>query len=247
MGYPTFVAGDAGRLPVELLAEVLAGEGGRLAAAFSDDRTLACRASARVPGAAAPGYLAVTVTCPPARLDAAVTAVRAAIARVASVAITPDEVNRAARRLIGVRAAALRTRMAVADALVRDEAYGLPMLAYRRVPAALARVAAADVARAAQPVLDPKREIIAVVHPPSAAPALARTAAEPGPIGGERASMSSCGGCAAEVQLEDTVLPPLRRARHRSVHRHRRRRPLPHRQPHRRRAAWAPSTAPSTR
>ena len=71
VGYPTFAAGDASRLPVELLAEVLGGEGGRLAAAFGDERTLACRANARVPGAAAPGYLAVTVTCPAARLDAA--------------------------------------------------------------------------------------------------------------------------------------------------------------------------------
>jgi hypothetical protein len=65
--------------------------------------------------------------------------------------------------------------MAVADALVHDEGYGLPMLAYRRVPAAFARVTAADVTRAAQAVLDPRREVIAVVHPPSAAPALART------------------------------------------------------------------------
>jgi predicted Zn-dependent peptidase len=49
------------------------------------------------------------------------------------------------------------------------------MLSYRRAPAAIARVTAADVARAAQAVLDSKREIIAVVHPPAAAPALART------------------------------------------------------------------------
>jgi zinc protease len=177
VGYPTFAPGDAGRLPVEVLAEALGGEGGRLAAAFAGERTLACRASARVPGGAAPGYLAVTVTCPPAGLDAAVTAVRAAIARVPSAGITPEEVSRAAGRLIGARAGALRTRMAVADALVRDEADGLPILAYRQVPAALAHVAAADVARAAQVVLDPKREIIAVVHPPTAVPALARTSA----------------------------------------------------------------------
>jgi hypothetical protein len=36
-------------------------------------------------------------------------------------------------------------------------------------------VTAADVARVVPVVLDPKREIVAVVHPPSAAPALART------------------------------------------------------------------------
>jgi zinc protease len=175
VGYPTFAPGDPNRQPIEVLAEILGGEGGRLAAALGDERTVVCRSSARVATAAAPGYLAVTVTCPPARLDAAVTAVRAAIARVASAGVTADEVSRASRRLVGVRAAGLRTRMAVADALVRDEVSGLPMLSYRRAAQAFARVAAADVARAAQAVLDPKREVIAVIHPPSAAPALART------------------------------------------------------------------------
>ena len=114
------------------------------------------------------------------------TAVRGALARIPSAAITAEEVSRAAGRLIGARAAALRTRMAVADALVRDEADGLPMLAYRRVPAALAHVAAADVARAAQAVLDPRREIIAVVHPPTAVPALARTSGSSGRSESER-------------------------------------------------------------
>ena len=78
------------------------------------------------PAARSPGYLAVAVTCAPPRLDAAVAAVRAAFARVVAAGVTPDEVSRAARRLIGARAAALRTRTAVADALVRDEGYGLP-------------------------------------------------------------------------------------------------------------------------
>jgi hypothetical protein len=49
------------------------------------------------------------------------------------------------------------------------------MLAYRRTSATLARVTAADVARAARAALDPRREVIAVIHPPNAPPALART------------------------------------------------------------------------
>jgi predicted Zn-dependent peptidase len=120
------------------------------------------------------------------QLDAAVTAVRDTLARAAASSFTPDEVTRASRRLVGARAAALRTRMAVADALVRDEANGLPMLSYRRAAVALARVAPADVTRAAQAVLDPRREVIAVVHPPTAAPALARTAGKPGKAESER-------------------------------------------------------------
>jgi zinc protease len=186
VGYPTFAPGDPARAATEVLAEILGGEDGRLAAAVAGDRRLACRAAAQVPAPTAAGYLAVVVSCPPAQLDAAVAAVRAALARAAASGVTPDEVTRAARRLVGARASSLRTRMAVADALVRDEANGLPMLSYRRAAVALARVAPADVARAAQAVLDPRRELIAVAHPPTGAPALARTAGKPGKAESER-------------------------------------------------------------
>jgi zinc protease len=186
VGYPTFAPGDPGRAATEVLAEILGGEDGRLAAAVTGERRLACRVAAQVPAATAPGYLAVAVTCPPAELDPAVAEVRTALARVAASGVTPDEVGRAARRLVGARAASLRTRMAVADALVRDEANGLPILSYRRAAVALARIAPADVARAAQAALDPRREVIAVVHPPTAAAALARTAGKPGKAESER-------------------------------------------------------------
>ena len=47
--------------------------------------------------------------------------------------------------------------------------------------------------------------------------------------------MAGCAGCAAEVQLEDTFCPRCGAPVTRSVHRHGRRRALPHRQPHRHR------------
>ena len=65
----------------------------------------------------------------------------------------------------GLRALALRGGAAIADALATDEAYGLPLMTYRQLPAALARVTAPDVARAARRFIDPKRETIAVVRP----------------------------------------------------------------------------------
>jgi predicted Zn-dependent peptidase len=74
-------------------------------------------------------------------------------------------VERAARRLGGLRALALRGEAAIADALATDEAYGLPLMTYRQLPATLARATAADVARAARRFIDPKRETIAVVRP----------------------------------------------------------------------------------
>ncbi|HXU05191.1 MAG TPA: insulinase family protein [Polyangia bacterium] len=174
VGYPTFPASDPNRVAVEVLAEILGGEAGRLAGALRANPTGPCLTGARASAAGTPGTLAISLTCAPAQLDGAVATVRAELARVASQGVTPEEAALAARRLIGARAINLRGGMAIADALVNDEARGLPMLAYRRNLAALKAVTAADITRVARAVLDPKREVIAVVHPPSAAPALAR-------------------------------------------------------------------------
>jgi hypothetical protein len=57
----------------------------------------------------------------------------------------------------------LRSRTAIAHALVVDEARGLPPLAYRQEATALARLRADDVARAARRAFDPTREVIAVI------------------------------------------------------------------------------------
>ena len=70
------------------------------------------------------------------------------------------------------------------DALVHDEATGLPMLSYRRATDGLMQVAAADVTRVAQAVLAPGREIIAVTRPAGAAALAGST--KPAKAGAER-------------------------------------------------------------
>jgi zinc protease len=164
LGYPGPPARDLDRGALEVLAEVLNARGGPL------ERGLAATPKIYRFGASAatgvePGELAVTVACAPASLDAAVAALRAALAEVAASGVSAAEVERAARRLGGLRALALRGEVAIADALATDEAYGLPLMTYRQVPATLARVTATDVARAAHRFIDPKRETIAVVRP----------------------------------------------------------------------------------
>jgi predicted Zn-dependent peptidase len=124
-----------------------------------------------------PGFLSVALGCPPARVDAAVAAVRAVLARVAADGVTADEVARAARRRAGALALGLSGPVAIADALALDEAYGLGLMSYRQVPAALSRVTAAEVTRAARRLLDPKREVIAVVRPPETPASVLRAAA----------------------------------------------------------------------
>ena len=173
IGFPTVAPGDPDRGALEVLAEILGGEAGRLAASLRDDKVSARGVRVSAAGPLEPGYLAVAVTCAPARVDAVVASVRGALGKVAASGVEAAEATRAARRLGGARAVGLGSRAAVADALARDAAYGRDLYAYRTYPAALARVTADDVARAARRVLDPQREIVAVVRPAGAATARA--------------------------------------------------------------------------
>jgi zinc protease len=164
LGYPGPAALDPDRLALEVLAEALAARGGALDRAlgrtpgvFSYDASAA--------GGVDPGELSVTVACAPPVVDAVVAALRGALAGVAGAGLGADEVAAAARRLAGARALELRRAGAIADALALDEAYGFPLMSYRRVPAALAAISAADVNRAARRFLEPQRETIAVVRP----------------------------------------------------------------------------------
>jgi predicted Zn-dependent peptidase len=171
LGYATVPPGDPDRAPLEVLAEVLAGPQGPLAAALREEKVLVHDVSATAAGPIEPGYLAVAVSCAPARVDTVVAALRGALARVAASGVDAGEVGRAARRLGGARAIGLGSRAAVAVALARDAAYGRDLHAYRSYPAALTRVTADEVARAARRVLDPRHEVVAVVRPAIAAPA----------------------------------------------------------------------------
>ena len=166
-----------------MLAELIAGEGGRLAARSADEGALACRA--RRARRARGSRRATSRSRSPARRRAStrrVAAVRAALARVAPAGVTPDEVSRAGPAGSSARAPPpcgrawrLPTRWSVTKA-------GACPCSRTAAPRPRSPASPRPTSRAPpRRVLDPKRELIAVVHPPSAAPALARTSsAKPG-------------------------------------------------------------------
>lgn len=173
LGYPGPDLGDPDRPALEVLAEILAPEG-RLRKLFGGKSPLVFGVGARAASGVEPGYLAVEADCDPANVDAAVAAIRGILDELVTGGVTAAEAAEAARRLAGRRALELRGQAAIADALALDEAYGLGLMSYRNVPAALARVTAADVNRALRRFIAPKRETIAVVRPEVPA-AMART------------------------------------------------------------------------
>ena len=174
VGYPGTTLRDPDRFTLEVLAEILSGPGGRLAAAFRDQRPFVRGSTARSFAGLDPGSLAIAFECRPQNLEGSVAAARDELARVVERGVTADEVGRARRYLIGAHAVGLEPRSAIAAALASGEAYGQGPREFRRYGEAIGRITPADVQRVARKFVDPRREVVAVVRPPDDDPAVAR-------------------------------------------------------------------------
>jgi len=171
------------RFPLEVLAYVLSGQGGRLFTEIREKRALAYRVSAFSVEGLDPGYFAVYLASSPENLEEAIKVVRQELREVAAKGITPDELARAQRYLIGVHAIGLQRKSALAAALAFHEAYGQGWKAYRQYGDFVMKVTVAEVARVARKYLDPGREVMAVVKPPVESPGAVRAAARSGRAG----------------------------------------------------------------
>jgi zinc protease len=174
LGFRGTTFDNADRFPLELLAQVLSGQGGRLFVEIREKRALAYRVSAFSMEGIDPGYFAVYVAASPENLDEALRAIRTELKSVVEQGVTPEELARAQRYLVGTHAIGLQRKSAIAAALAFHEAYGQGWKAYRQYTDSVMKVKAQDLARVARKYLDPRREVAAVVRP--SAPAVAAPA-----------------------------------------------------------------------
>jgi zinc protease len=173
-GFPGTTVNDPDRFPLEVLATILSGQGGRLFVELRDKRGLAYRVSAFSVEGVDPGYFAVYIATSPENLAVAVSGIEDELARIMSQPIPKAELERAKRYLVGAHEISLQRRAALASTLAFHECYGLGWDEYRRYAPAVLTVTAEDVQRVARRFLDPARSIIATVKPEEQAPVLAK-------------------------------------------------------------------------
>ena len=173
-GFPGTTITDQDRFPLEVLATILSGQGGRLFVELRDKRGLAYRVSAFSVEGVDPGYFAVYIATSPENLAVARSGIEDELGKVASVPVPKAELERAKRYLVGAHEISLQRRAALASTLSFHEAYGVGWDEYRRYAPGVLAVTAADVQRVAKKYLDPKRAIIATVKPEEVTPVLAK-------------------------------------------------------------------------
>ena len=170
VGFPGVTLDSPDRFALELCAQVLSGQGGRLFVEIREKRALAYRVSAFSVEGIDPGYFAVYVGTSLDKLDEVLTSVRRELSLLATDGVPEAELARAQRYLIGTHAIGLQRKSAIAAALAFHQAYGQGWRAYRQYSERVARVRVADLRRAAQKYLKAGREVVAIVRPQDVTP-----------------------------------------------------------------------------
>lgn len=157
---------DTDRHVLEVLASVLAGQGGRLFVELRDKRSMAYSITAFNLEGIDPGYFAVYMGTSPEKLADAEAGIRVELEKVIREPISEEELLRARRYLVGSHAIGLQKNAARAAVIALDEAYGLGADNFTRYQQRVESVTREQVLDVARRYVDLDRSVLAVVTPP---------------------------------------------------------------------------------
>lgn len=165
IGFPGLTLHDEDRHALELVSQILAGQGGRLFLELRDRRSLAYSVTAMNVEGVDPGYFAVYIGTAPEKLEQAKQGMLEELERIVTSAPTEDELRRAQHYLAGNFAIDLQRAATRAAHVAQDALFGLGPEAHLRYAEEIHAVTKDDVLRVAQRVIDLAAYVLAVVKP----------------------------------------------------------------------------------
>jgi zinc protease len=165
IGFRGLTLADPDRDALELIAQLLAGQGGRLFLELRDRRSLAYTVSATNVEGLAPGWFAAYIATAPDKVEEARSGLLAELERLLQEAPDELELERARRHLIGGFAIDQQRNAFHASQVALNDLYGLGPDADRRYAERIRAVTTADVLRVARRVIDLDAYTLALVRP----------------------------------------------------------------------------------
>ncbi|HEY0839205.1 MAG TPA: pitrilysin family protein, partial [Vulgatibacter sp.] len=165
LGFPGMTFRDPRRHALEVLASVLAGQGGRLFYELRDKRSMAYSVTAFNLEGIDPGYFGVYMGTSPEKLQDAEAGIREELEKVTREPISEEELLRARRYLVGSHAIGLQKNSARAATFALDECYGMGADHYARYAERIESVTREQILEAARETIDFERSVLAVVTP----------------------------------------------------------------------------------
>jgi zinc protease len=153
------------RHALEVLCQILSGQGGRLFLELRDRQSLAYSVGATNVEGVAPGFFAVSIATAPDKLDEAQSGILRELRRVLDGPPPPAELERARRYLLGSFAIDRQRSSARALQLALDSRYGLHGDFDRDYPERIRAVSADDVLAVARRVIDLDAYTLAAIRP----------------------------------------------------------------------------------
>ena len=163
VGFPGLSVSDPDLAALDVLTQVLAGQGGRLFLELRDKRSLAYSVSAFSIEGLDPGSFGLYIASAPDKLEEAEQGLRDELAKVLDNTITEDELERARNYLIGSHDVSLQRFSTQASLLSLDELYGLTATHHLDYGKRVSAVTLADVERVAHRVIQLDRPLVVIV------------------------------------------------------------------------------------
>jgi zinc protease len=165
IGFRGITLGDPDRYALELIAQILAGQGGRLFLELRDRQSLAYSVSASNAEGLAPGYFTIYIATAPEKVERARAGIFEEMDRLITKAPSHEELQHAIRFGTGTFAIDSQRSHARAAHIALDSIYGLGPDHTELYPKAIARVTPEDVLRVAKRIFRLDAYSESAVHP----------------------------------------------------------------------------------
>ena len=157
IGFGTTTLSDPDRYPLEVLNNILSGQGGRLFLELRDKESLAYTVASFVRPGLDPGMFAFYMACDVPKADRAVSGLFREIDRVRSDPVAEEELNHSITNLVGNHLIALQSSWSRAENAALNTIYGLGYDYDAEYIRKIGEVKAKDVLKVARKYLDPEK------------------------------------------------------------------------------------------
>ncbi|MFQ5515101.1 MAG: M16 family metallopeptidase [Myxococcota bacterium] len=164
LGFPGLALDDPDLPALEVLTQILSGQGGRLFLELRDRRSLAYSVSAFSIEGVDEGAFGVYIASAPDKLDESLAGLERELARLSEQPVSAEELSRAKGYLIGSHAVALQRFATQASQLSLNELYGLGATHHLEYAKRIDAVELSDVERVLRRVVRLDRPLIAIVR-----------------------------------------------------------------------------------
>ena len=164
VGFPGLSVSDPDLPALEVLTQILSGQGGRLFRELRDRQSLAYGVYAFSIEGLDPGSFGAYIASAPDKLEQSLDGLRSELRKIAAGPISDEELDRARNYLIGTQAVSLQRYGTQAALLSLDELYGLGAAHHLDYASHIESVTLDDLTRVAQRIIRLDTEVVAIVR-----------------------------------------------------------------------------------